>query len=135
MKSDHWKLDYWLGLNLQGLNRSSEAKDYFTRVGERADDPAFYISRANLFGDALNKEKDLRRAFDINSTDWRTAHQLITFLLEKKRFSEALRLSESIGDMHTGNYIIEMDHIQALAGQGHFVEANQALQSINYPSF
>ncbi len=131
--SDHWKFAYWYGLALQGKGRTTEAELQFQKCGNDPDDPFFYVTRANLFDD--QKEADLKKAYDLNSQNWKTGHELITYYLSENQPESSLSISRSNLARHNGNFVVEMDHIKVLYALHNYSEADKILETIKVLPF
>ena len=87
-QTPHWKPKYYLALIYWSRNDLSRAKELFTQCGE-PDFAPFYASRAAL----LNNETyvaDIRKAAQLDPSQWRFGKLLIHHFVDKKNYGEAL---------------------------------------------
>ena len=133
--SDNWKVAYWYGLALQGKGRNEEAAAQFAQCGDRPDDPAFYLTRASLFGTGLEKGKDLRTAYNLDKSNWRSAHSLVNHYLDENRPDDARAVSAASYKIHPDNYVVGMDHIKVLFALEQYENAEPLLDKIKVLPF
>ncbi|HSI77500.1 MAG TPA: DUF5107 domain-containing protein [Lunatimonas sp.] len=132
-ESTHWKLDYYLALNLMAFNEPEEAAKLLTGIGEKADEATFYLNRALLLhqtGETMPLA-DLKKAWEMDPAAWRHWQQLARYQSENGNEQEALSLLKNATGKFSGNYVLEMDFIRILNTQGQYKQAMGLLDKIH----
>lgn len=131
--SSHWKLDYYLALNLMAFNEPLEAANLLKGIGEKADEASFYLNRALLLENTGETSllADLKRAWELDSSEWRHWQQLAQFHTENNNDQDALRLLQEATRKFSGSYILEMDYIRVLNSLGQYKKAIDLLGKIH----
>ena len=105
-QSPDWKPRYYLGLIYWSRNNQARAKELFTQCGD-PDFSAFYAARATLMqGDKY--PNDLRRAAQLNPSEWRYGKMLVDHFIETKRFDEALTTAKQYKTRFPQDFRISM---------------------------
>jgi Tfp pilus assembly protein PilF len=131
--SSHWKLDYYLALNLMAFNEVEEAAKLLKGIGEKADEATFYLNRALLLdhtgeGSLL---ADLKKAWEMDPSEWRHWQHLARFHAENSNEQEAHRLLQQATRNFSGSYVLEMDYIRVLNSLGQYKKAMDLLDNIH----
>jgi tetratricopeptide (TPR) repeat protein len=115
-QQNHWKLHYYLGLNLWALNQFDAAAYQFTAAGKQPEFAPFYLSRAELqkkIGNT-NGQADMERAIDLGNEQWTIWHQYLQFLNRQTDAQKALQMAKVAREKFPDSYVIGMDYAQAL---------------------
>lgn len=135
---EHWKLDYYLALNLWGKDRTVEA----ARLMQKIKDPSikyapFYQARADLLQKvyAMDPYKDLEKAFDYGRKDWRNWRSMTAYYAEKGMTDEALKHADRAQREFPDNYAVGMDYADALIQSGQYDLAIEQLQGLKVLPF
>ncbi|MEX2512135.1 MAG: DUF5107 domain-containing protein [Cyclobacteriaceae bacterium] len=129
----HWKLDYYLALNLMAFNESEAAKELLTGIGEKAGDATFYLNRALLLAqnEETNPLADLKKAWEMDPSQWRHWQQLARYQAENGNDQEAFSLLKEATKKFSGSYVLEMDYIRLLNSLGQYKNAIDLLDKIH----
>ncbi|MBD3627876.1 DUF5107 domain-containing protein [Cyclobacterium sp.] len=130
----HWKLDYYLALNLMAFNEKEQAAALLTGIGEKADEAVFYLNRPLLLdetGTTTDPLADLKKALEMDPSQWRHWQQLASYQAEIGQDQEVLSLLKEAVRKFSGNYVLEMDYIRALNRQGQYKKAMDLLGKIH----
>lgn len=132
-----WKLDYFLGIAYEGVGRSDEAAELLISLKEQPDFWVFYLTRANLLGEAsLEQQKsDLHKAKELEPESWRTWNQLIQFYLANKEYDIAADLSKKAVREFPNNYSLEFLYAKALLKVGGYQQCINILKDIQILPF
>jgi len=128
----HWKLDYYLALNLMAFNEPEEAAKLLNGIGETADEATFFLNRALLLdqtGEA-SPLADLKKAWEMDPSEWRHWQQLARFQAENGNKQEAHLLLKEATRKFSGSYVLEMDYIRILNSLGQYKKAMGLLDKI-----
>ena len=131
----HWKIDYYLALNLWHKNQISAAQKLLLACGDQADEPHFYLTRANLQKDYKAQENDLLKAQSLAPQNWRVHHQLHQFYLQNGKLDKALTNSRQAFQHAPNNYTLGMDHVAILLQKHQFAEALNVLEQLTVLPF
>ncbi|WP_114749181.1 DUF5107 domain-containing protein [Pleomorphovibrio marinus] len=128
----HWKMDYYLALNLLAMGQKDRAISLLHQINEETGDYVFYLNRSLLIKDipAYDPQKDLENARSLAPEQWRTWYYLAKHYEEKEAFEKHYALLKEAKEKFAGNYMIEMDWVKSLAIQEHFEEAMEVLDRI-----
>ncbi len=112
-RQDHtgWKPHYYLGLIYHGMGRRADAAGEFSRCGE-PDFAPFHLMLGSL--DRTEAVTRFRRAVEIDDTDWRGWHYLISEYRRLGLAEEALEGAEEATIRFPDRLEISMDHAGAL---------------------
>jgi tetratricopeptide (TPR) repeat protein len=111
----HWTWKYLLALNLWGLDRSQEADEILTSIGNEADFAPFYVARAFLAQQAgRDPEPDLVQAERLAGSDRNVRIPLIRFYQERRRWTDALTVSGRARDRFPGDFNLDLLHVRSL---------------------
>ncbi len=136
-EQDHWKLEYYLGLNYWGLGRREEAAYFLQSAGDRPDYAPFYAARADLLHQLSGRDPagDLQRAMQQDPREWRFAHRLIRHYLSEGATEPALQQAEKAAAAFPDNYSIGMDHGAALLATEQYGRAIETLSNLQVLPF
>ncbi len=131
-KSEDWKLDYYLALNLWALDRAEEAAPLLEGVGGEPDFAPFYTTRAHLLHqvDGRDPEADLRRAAELDPERWQPARRLVDHLQTEERWEDAEALAREVRTRFPDNFQLELTHARALLELGVLDECVELLESV-----
>ncbi|MDN3688123.1 DUF5107 domain-containing protein [Cyclobacterium jeungdonense] len=129
----HWKLDYYLALNLMAFNETEEAAKLLTEIDEKADEATFYLNRALLLDQKGGKDPlaDLKKAWEMDPSQWRHWQHLAQYQAENGNDQEALSLLRDATRKFSGSYVLEMDYIRILNSLGQYKKAMDLLAKIH----
>ncbi|MFO7825224.1 MAG: DUF5107 domain-containing protein [Cyclobacterium sp.] len=129
----HWKLDYYLALNLMAFNETEEAAKLLTEIDEKADEATFYLNRALLLEKTGGKDPlaDLKKAWEMDPSQWRHWQHLARYQAENGNDQEALSLLRDATRKFSGSYVLEMDYIRVLNSLGQYKKAMDLLDKIH----
>lgn len=134
----HWKIDYYLALNLWGKNRQVEA----AKLMQGIKDPnirhaPFYQARADLLQktQGIDPYKDLEKAFDYGRKDWRNWRSMTAYYAEHGRANEALKQADRSRMEFPDNYAVGMDYAEALIQSRQYAFAIERLQGLEVLPF
>lgn len=132
-KRSHWKLDYYLALNLMAFNETEEAAKLLTEIDEKADEATFYLNRALLLEKTGVKDPlaDLKKAWEMDPSQWRHWQHLARYQAENGNDQEALSLLRDATRKFSGSYVLEMDYIRVLNSLGQYKKAMDLLDKIH----
>ncbi len=128
----HWKLDYYLALNLMAFNEPEEAAKLLNGIGETADEATFFLNRALLLdqSEEASPLADLKKAWEMDPSEWRHWQQLARFQAENGNKQEAHLLLKEATRKFSGSYVLEMDYIRILNSLGQYKKAMGLLDKI-----
>ena len=131
-KSEDWKLDYYLALNLWALDRAEEAARLLEGVGDEPDFAPFYTTRAHLQHqiDGRDPEADLRRAAELDPERWHPTKRLIDHLQGEQRWEDAEALARETRSKFPDNFQLELTHARALLELGALDECAEILEAV-----
>lgn len=134
---DHWKLKYYLALNLWGKGRLAEAADIMKKIGNQADYAPFYAARAALMQQTGHRVslKDLQQAFKLDQADWRNWRALTNYYAAQDQTEEALRRAKEAHLAFPGNYATGMDYAKALIQAKKYEESIAILNQLQVLPF
>lgn len=131
-RDDHWIWKYYLALNYWAKDRIKEAGDLLEAAGDLPSNAPFYITRAHLPGrDADAREKDLRRALQMDNTQWPIWRHLIQFYQDKGRWEDALSQSSEAYRAFPGDFKAAVTHARILLHSDHADEALEILERVH----
>jgi Tfp pilus assembly protein PilF len=132
-KRAHWKLDYYLALNLMAFNETEEPAKLMNEIDEKADEATFYLNRALLLEKIGGKDPlaDLKKAWEMDPSQWRHWQHLARYQAENGQEQEALSLLKKATRTFSGSYVLEMDYIRVLNSLGQYKKAMDLLDKIN----
>jgi len=125
-QSDNWKWKYYLGLNLWGKNRKSEAQYLLKIIDNQADEAVFYLSRATLSPNT--KARDLKKALALDTDNWRSHQALIQHFQSENKHDLSLKVSQKAVQQFPDNYALALLHSKSLIHQEQYQAAIQQLQ-------
>lgn len=137
-QNKHWKLTYYLALNLWGMGQQQAAGDLLESLGNTPDYPYCYLTRAHLreaAGQSAAALADLQAALKLEPNSWRIQHQLSQFHLQQKSFEAALANSEAAYRQHPDDYSLGMDYIRALIFNRKYEKAIEVLDQLEVLPF
>lgn len=129
---DHWKLRYYLALNLGAMGRTDKSAEILQSSGETPDAATFYLARAAILKDTpgFDPGKDLEKAIDLDENQWRSWHLLNQHLEKQGAYEEQLNLAAQAQQKFEGNYVIEMDYVQALFNNKKYSQSMEILDQV-----
>ncbi len=122
-----WKAAYYLGLIYQGKGRIDEATVQFRSCGD-PDFVPFHLMLGRLMRDEAVSH--FSRALEIDDSDWRSWHYLISEYRRLARPEEALDMAEKAAQRFPDRLEISMDHAGSLFDAGRFAECLSILQGL-----
>lgn len=134
-KTNHWKLNYYLGLIKWNQGLLSEAKTLFVRCGDEPDYAPFYIARAKLSTDSSDQLKDLKKACNIDPGDWRASLELSNYYLTQNKPAKALEISSKLQRRFPLQSSVGLNYAQSLIKTGDYRKAASFLSSYNMLPF
>ncbi|MFC1545628.1 DUF5107 domain-containing protein [Gemmatimonadota bacterium] len=126
-RSSSWKPHYYLGLIYQGMGRDAEATEQFDLCG----DPDFVPFHLML--GSLKPEEGVSRftrSVEIDGSDWRSWHYLISEYRRLGRAEEALERAVVAADRFRNRLEISMDHAGALFDSGRYADCLSILNTL-----
>ena len=136
--NDHWILKYYLGLNLWGKNRLTEAADLFRDLEDQPDYAPFYRSRANLLeriDSQYNPSADLEKAIALNPNDWRNGRAITTHYKRNLQWDKALGQAKQNYSQFPENYTLGMDVAECQLELGQYQLTIEQLQNLKVLPF
>ena len=125
--SSGWKASYYLGLIFQAKGRSQEATAQFESCGD-PDFVPFHLMLGFLLRD--QGVSHFSRALEIDDSDWRSWHCMISEYRRLGRADEALETAERAARMFPDRLEISMDHAGSLFDTGMFAESLSILNRL-----
>jgi len=122
-----WKTAYYLGLIYQGKGRAGEAAVQFRSCGD-PDFAPFHLMLGLLMRD--EGASHFRRALEIDDSEWRSWHYLITEYRRLGRTEEALDTAEKAASRFPGRLEISMDHAGSLFDTGRYADCLSILEEL-----
>ncbi len=135
--SKHWKLTYYLALNLWGKDRLQEAAKLMQSIGEQADYGPFYMARADLLQktNQIDPLADLQKAHALDQTDWRTWRALTAYHKGQNNKTETLEMAHKAYQQFPDNYATGMDYAEALNQSRKYEESLKVLNKLDLLPF
>ncbi|MEP7228743.1 MAG: DUF5107 domain-containing protein [Ginsengibacter sp.] len=131
-QNDNWILKYHLALIEWNDNNLQGAKELFIKLGDMPDYAPFYAARAELFKDDNERSlADLKKAAQLDKSQWRYGQGLVNYYLKNKEIATALSVANRYYKMFPGNYIIGMLDVKVLMDNGQYDKANTLLKAIH----
>ena len=136
-QTSDWKPKYWLALILGDKNRLQESKQLFDSIGEEPAYAPFYAARANLKKEEqpASAIADLKKAMQIDSSEWRYPKSLAEIYIQQNNFQSALEITSRYYSLHPVNYIFGMLHAKVLLLNKQYLPARQLLSTIHIIPF
>ncbi len=122
-----WKTAYYLGLIYWGKGREEVAIVQFRSCGD-PDFVPFHLMLGRLMRD--EGVARFRRALEIDDSDWRSWHYLISEYRRLNRAEEALEMAEMAVQRFPDRLEISMDHAGTLFDSSRFAECHSILQGL-----
>ncbi len=124
-EKESWKTTYYLALILWNIGRVDEARAMFRGLGRLPDWSPFYLARARLLaaeaeGDDEVVLADLRKAVELDRTNWRAWKALGEAHEGSGRFDLALQASKTVYDLYPEKFILAMDYAKSLLHTGDY---------------
>ena len=134
---NHWKMKYYLALNLWGKGRLSEAAQIMNTIGNQPDYAAFYLARASFLNEFSKTDPlaDLNKAQQLNSKDWRTWRARIDYFNNRNDLATSLETAEKAMQLFPDNYAIGMDYVQVLNQSKKYATSIKILKQLNVLPF
>jgi tetratricopeptide (TPR) repeat protein len=132
-----WKPKYYLALIYWHRNDPVKANDLLKQCGNEPDFPAFYAGRANLVDENNEQEKlkDLQRAIQLDKEQWRYHKLLAEYYNRRKKYDEALSVSEPYYRAHPNDYIMGMLYAKSLLLNKRYKQSDALLTKLNIIPF
>lgn len=130
-QSDHWKVKYYLALNLWGLGQQSEAKEIFLNFDNNTPFVPLLICKADLMDDGDSKLAVLLSALEMDKENWRTWDMLIQYYEKNRIFDRQLVAAEKAVVRFQDHYAIKMRYAQSLINNREHAAAIEVLRGIN----
>ncbi|HZH71691.1 MAG TPA: tetratricopeptide repeat protein, partial [Mariniphaga sp.] len=129
--SDDWKPGYFLALLHWSKGNREIAKEIFTSLEDIPQYPYFYLARNELLSEdkEYNAEKDLKKAQELGSTDWRTSLAVIDYYLSKNKVSEALDASTKSMQLFPEIEALKYTYAKSLLANGRYSESLNELEN------
>lgn len=136
-QNQHWKLNYYLALNLMGKDRKEEANQIFASLQDHPDYAYFYLTRAHTreATDPQGAQQDLERALTMAPDSWRIRHALTQHHHRQNEYEAAVKTSEAAYRQYPENYTLGMDQVQALIYTGQYEPALKILETLKVLPF
>jgi tetratricopeptide (TPR) repeat protein len=134
-KSADWKPIYYMALLQGSANNTKEARMLLEQLGERPDFPPFYSLRAQMVVNDTDKERDLKKAISLASTEWRYVHQLTNYYIDKKDYIMALQTIKPFYSAHKNHFPTASLYMCALSLNQKYEEAEKILNAIHILPF
>ncbi len=104
-----WQSLYNLGLIEGAIGNLEKAKELLLSCGQQPGAAIFYSTRAKLNSTELNsKEADLKKAIELDPTQWRFYKQLTDYYNLQHRNAEALSIAKNYYQKNPTHYIMGM---------------------------
>lgn len=104
-----WQPIYNLGLIEGAIGNLEKAKELLLFCGQQPSTAIFYSTRAKLNSTELNsKEADLKKAIELDPTQWRFYKQLTDYYNLQHRNDEALSIAKNYYQKNPTHYIMGM---------------------------
>lgn len=131
-KQNHWKYQYYLGLNYWSKNRLNEAAALLKACDNEPDYAPFYLARADLLGKTEGKDKinDINRALALDEDQWRSWHLLIQYLGQHQLYEKQIAAANQAYQKFADNYILGMDYAQALLNNEKYEQCISTLKKL-----
>lgn len=127
-----WKTDYYSALMLWHKNREKEALNLLIKWDDKPDFVPFYYSRAHLRGISTDAAlKDMERALEIDSNQWRTYNELGNIYNRHMNYKSALSLLEKGHAKFPANYILDIAYSRSLTLTGNYKKSIEVLSKAN----
>lgn len=107
-QTDHWKPRYYQALIHAHVGNTDSARKLLDKIPDNTGFAPLYAWRASLNPDPNRKEADFRRAWELDSGNWRHLMNLTDFLIKKEQWSEAEDLLELHFSDHPDHYQVGM---------------------------
>jgi hypothetical protein len=134
-QTSDWKPKYYLALLYSSVNNREESGKLMNELAEIPDQGFFYATRAAGDNDDTKKEKDLLKAYEMDTAQWRHTKKLSEFYLEKSEDTKALSIAEPYYKKHTDNYIIGMLYAKCLLLNKRYADADKLFSSLHVIPF
>ena len=132
-----WKPKYYLALVYWHRKDLAKANDLLRQCGQQPDFAPFYAGRASLADENREEEKlsDLKHAIQLDKEAWRYHKLLAEYYIRRKKFGEALSVSEQYYRGHTDDYIMGMLYAKSLLLNRKYKESDALLTKLNIIPF
>ncbi len=130
-RTDDWKAKYYLGLLHWSLGSKDPAKELFYECGQAPDSPYFYLARTDLFKDEseYNPERDLLKAYELGSDEWRVYIALIDYHLERNHSGKALNFAKESAEIFPENDVVSFNYAKCLMINGYYSASLNKLEN------
>jgi tetratricopeptide (TPR) repeat protein len=133
---DHWKLKYYLALIYWNNNRKEEARQLFQACGNEVTAEIFWLAKAKLFaGDTLMVLQSVKKAYELDPEDWRSALAYIQYGLDHHRVKDILPIARSFTEKYPENPLLGLNYARALMKMGHYGKSIRFLEKFKILPF
>ncbi|WP_422080495.1 DUF5107 domain-containing protein [Ulvibacterium sp.] len=132
VQNNHWKLNYYLAQNYLAVGLEQKGKELLNSLKEQPDSDIFYRFRAEIMdkNPYARRLDDLKKALDLNSSNWRVWEEHIQFYLRHKKYEDAYALSRKAYRKFPSNYSIGLSYAKALVNTNRHGEVLKVLDKI-----
>ena len=132
-KNEHWFLKYQLALVRWNNNDLEAARSLFDACGNNPQYAPFYAARAKFYAkaDSTRVLADLKRAKELDGTQWRYGRAFIEHYLSIGNIAEARNEAAAEYRKHPSSYVIGMLYARALMQNKEYGAADKLLSQLN----
>lgn len=136
-QTNNWKIKYYLSLNYWALQREGEATKLINDCAEEPGFSPFYFVRAHLNhkGNTAAQLEDVKKALELNKTDWRNWDKLILVYLALNDHSNALATSLKAYKIFPQNYELGLKVVEGYLYTNNYQKAISLLGKLNVLPF
>lgn len=134
-QTNDWKPKYYLALLYRSANTIVESNKLMNEIGDEPAESFFYVARASMVTDNLQKEKDLTKAYTLDKEQWRYVKMLAEFYTDQQDYQKALAIAEGFYKNHKNNYIIGLLYAKSLFWNKRYADAEKLLLSVHIIPF
>ena len=128
----NWKLDYLLSLNLWGKGRYKESHDLLSNIGEKSDNPIFYLNRGLMLEKLdIDPINDFNKAYKLNDKNWRISRALSNYHFNSMDYNLSYEILKKSFKNDKNNYIIGMDYVKTLVKLEKYSSAISVLDNLH----
>lgn len=132
-QTDNWKPQYYLALLDTYFGRKKEAEQILEKIAPESSFAPLYVTLARIrnSSDTTNILNDYEKAVSLNKADWRYGKYLTEYLLEQKKYHEALLSIQPYFKKSPENYIAGMLYVRCLMRNDQYPDAEKILDNIH----